>query len=106
MTRNIVPWTILVVLTVSTSYAHAQHCNQHHSLCHSSRASSMSATYGYGPRVSYEESVLRGMAYYAQAQAQANLVNAQAQKIWLENDLKAVENRYSKGVAIAQGRTN
>jgi hypothetical protein len=55
--------------------------------------------------VSYEESVYRGAAAYAQGQAQANLINAQASKQWLDNDLRAAQNRAAKTAAIAEAKT-
>src|SRR5262245_7545186 len=105
MTRHLITVGILAVSAVSGNLALAQHGCRHSSLCHSSRSGTLGANYGYGynPGISYEESVLRGMAIYNAATAQANLYNAQAASIRLANDLKAVQNRYAKGQAIAEG---
>jgi hypothetical protein len=78
--------------------------------------------YGYGSGypyssggnfVSLEESYLRGAGYYNQAtgqmnlyNAQANVLNTQAYKQALENNLHALQNRYARGVAMAEGKAN
>src|SRR6187551_1970327 len=108
---SLLAFALTFAVAAAAQAQHHGHQHQHHhqhqpSSCETSRAGLYSYGYAYKPFVSYEESVLRGMAYYSAAQAQANVLNAQARQRQIENELLEVRNRNAKGAAIAEGKAS
>lgn len=90
MLRSGITLAIFVIGLALTNLAAAQHHHHHHGhahACNVGRGSYYGAggyayvAPGYG-MMTYEESVLRGMADYTRAMAQANLLHAQAAAQW------------------------